>query len=176
MFSWNQFLMENSSVIKKADQHDFYLCFWHSYFYGLWKCRTFPFQTLVSWPGFCRLLIISDVDRAIAQAVSRRLSSSVSPEAGTIGHEWSQWQQAHKPNNNNSRRLPTAAAQVHTRVWSCEILWWTKVALGQVFSNKTSVYPANLHSICFSTIIFTITRGWHKRPGVAAVPIASQTR
>jgi hypothetical protein len=35
---------------------------------------------------------------------------------------------------------------------------------------------ANLHSICFSTIIFTITRGWHNRPGVAAVPIASQTR
>jgi hypothetical protein len=30
--------------------------------------------------------------------------------------------------------------------------------------------PANLHSICFSTITFTITRGWHNRPGVAAVP------
>jgi hypothetical protein len=30
--------------------------------------------------------------------------------------------------------------------------------------------------ICFSTIIFTITRGWHNRPGVAAVPIASQTK
>jgi hypothetical protein len=38
------------------------------------------------------------------------------------------------------------------------------------------VSPANLHSICFSTIIFTITRGWHNRPGVAAVPIASETR
>jgi hypothetical protein len=34
----------------------------------------------------------------------------------------------------------------------------------------------NLHSIYFSTIIFTITRGWHNRPGVAAVPTASQTR
>jgi hypothetical protein len=34
----------------------------------------------------------------------------------------------------------------------------------------------NLHSTYFSTIIFTITRGWHNRPGVAAVPIASQTR
>jgi hypothetical protein len=34
----------------------------------------------------------------------------------------------------------------------------------------------NLNSICFSTIIFTITRGWHNRPGVAAVPTASQTR
>jgi hypothetical protein len=32
------------------------------------------------------------------------------------------------------------------------------------------------HSICFSTIIFTITRGWHNRPGVAAVPIASQPK
>jgi hypothetical protein len=27
-----------------------------------------------------------------------------------------------------------------------------------------------------STIIFTITRGWDNRPGVAAVPTASQTR
>jgi hypothetical protein len=32
-----------------------------------------------------------------------------------------------------SRRLPTAAARVQTRVWSCVILWWTQVALGQVF-------------------------------------------
>jgi hypothetical protein len=37
------------------------------------------------------------------------------------------------------------------------------------------VSPANLHSICFSTIIFTITQGWYNRPEVAAVPIASQT-
>jgi hypothetical protein len=43
-------------------------------------------------------------------------------------------------------------------------------------SPRTSVSPANLRSICFSTIIFTVTRGWHNRPGVAAVPIASQTR
>jgi hypothetical protein len=44
------------------------------------------------------------------------------------------------------------------------------------FSPRTSVSPINLHSICFSTIIFIITRGWHNRPGVAAVPIASQTK
>jgi hypothetical protein len=50
------------------------------------------------------------------------------------------------------------------------------VALGQVFSENFGFSPANLHSICFSTIIFTITRGWHNRPGVAAVPIASQTK
>jgi hypothetical protein len=75
-----------------------------------------------------------------------------------------------------SCRLPTSVAQVQTRVWSCGILWWTKVALGQVFSPRSSVSPANLHSICFSTIIFTITWGWHNRPGVAAVPIASQTK
>jgi hypothetical protein len=30
--------------------------------------------------------------------------------------------------------------------------------------------------MCFSTIIFTITGGWHNRPGAAAVPIASQTK
>jgi hypothetical protein len=44
------------------------------------------------------------------------------------------------------------------------------------FSPRTLVSPANLHSICFSTIIFTIIRGWHNRPGVAAVPIASQNQ
>jgi hypothetical protein len=45
------------------------------------------------------------------------------------------------------------------------------------FSPRTLVVsPVNLHSICFSTIIFTITRGSHNRPRVAAVPIASQTR
>jgi hypothetical protein len=44
------------------------------------------------------------------------------------------------------------------------------------FSPITSVSPANLHSICFFTIIFTITRGWHNIPGMAAVPIASQTK
>jgi hypothetical protein len=48
-------------------------------------------------------------------------------------------------------------------------LWWTKVALGQVFSE-------NFGFSCFSTIIFTITRGWHNRPGVAAVSIASQSK
>jgi hypothetical protein len=44
------------------------------------------------------------------------------------------------------------------------------------FSPRTSVSPANLHSICFSIIIFIITRGWHNRPGVTAVTIASQTK
>jgi hypothetical protein len=47
---------------------------------------------------------------------------------------------------------------------------------GRFFSPRTSVSPANLHSISFSTIIFTITRGWHNRPGATAVPIASQTK
>jgi hypothetical protein len=49
------------------------------------------------------------------------------------------------------------------------------MALGQVFSRELSVSPTNIHSICFSTIIFTISRGWHNMPGVAAVPIASKT-
>jgi hypothetical protein len=35
-----------------------------------------------------------------------------------------------------SRRLPTAAALVETCVSSCGIFWWTKVALGQVFSEN----------------------------------------
>jgi hypothetical protein len=38
-----------------------------------------------------------------------------------------------------SRRLPTAETWVQTRVWSFGDLWWTKVALGQVFSPRTSV-------------------------------------
>jgi hypothetical protein len=51
------------------------------------------------------------------------------------------------------------------------------VALGQVFSENFGFFPpVNIHSVCFSTIIFTITRGWHNRSGVVAVPIASQTR
>jgi hypothetical protein len=76
-----------------------------------------------------------------------------------------------------SRRLPTAAARVQTRVWSGGILWRTKVALGQVFSDNFG-FPCQctVHSIYFSTIIFIITRGWHNRPGVAAVAIASQSR
>jgi hypothetical protein len=51
-----------------------------------------------------------------------------------------------------------------------------KSGAGAGFLRELRFPPANLHSICFSTIIFTITRGWHNRPGVAAVPIASQTR
>jgi hypothetical protein len=44
------------------------------------------------------------------------------------------------------------------------------------FSPRTSVSPANLHSIYFSIIIFIIIGGWQNRPGVAAVPIASQSK
>jgi hypothetical protein len=50
-----------------------------------------------------------------------------------------------------------------------------KVALGQVFSENfgfpcQSTFHLLLHNH------FTITRGWHNRPEVAAVPIASQTK
>jgi hypothetical protein len=44
-----------------------------------------------------------------------------------------------------------------------------KSGSGAGFLRELRVSPADLHSICFSTIIFTITRGWHDRPGVAAV-------
>jgi hypothetical protein len=45
------------------------------------------------------------------------------------------------------------------------------------FSLRELRFPLhNLHSICFSTIIFTITQGWHNRPGVAALPVASQNK
>jgi hypothetical protein len=49
------------------------------------------------------------------------------------------------------------------------------VALGQVFSENFG-FPCQSTFHLLSTIIFTITRGWHKRPGVAAVPIVSQTK
>jgi branched-subunit amino acid transport protein len=40
---------------------------------------------------------------------------------------------------------------------------------GEVFLRVLRfVSPANLHSICFSIITFTITPGWHNRPGVAS--------
>jgi hypothetical protein len=51
-----------------------------------------------------------------------------------------------------------------------------KSGAGAGFLRELRFSLHNLHSICFSTIIFTITRDWHNRPGVAAVPIVSQTR
>jgi hypothetical protein len=47
-----------------------------------------------------------------------------------------------------SRWLPTAAGLV---MWD---LWWTKWRWG-MFSQSTSVSPANLHSTNFSTITIT---------------------
>jgi hypothetical protein len=51
-----------------------------------------------------------------------------------------------------------------------------KCGAGAGFLRELRFSPAKLHSIYFSTVIFTITRGWYNRPGVAAVPISSQTR
>jgi hypothetical protein len=45
---------------------------------------------------------------------------------------WIKQQQGRAIAQAVSRRLLTAAARVQNRVWSCGILWWTKVALGQV--------------------------------------------
>jgi hypothetical protein len=44
-----------------------------------------------------------------------------------------------------------------------------------MFSPRTLVSPANLHSICFSTIIFTITRGWHNS-GRSAIGLTNQEK
>jgi hypothetical protein len=51
-----------------------------------------------------------------------------------------------------------------------------KSGAGAGFLRELEFPPANLHAIYFSTIIFIITRGCHNRPGMAAVPIASQSR
>jgi hypothetical protein len=65
------------------------------------------------------------------------------------------------------RRLGFKPGSGHVRLCDGQKCRWGR------FSPRSSVSPANLHSICLSTIIFSITRGWHNRPGVAAVPIAS---
>jgi hypothetical protein len=44
-----------------------------------------------------------------------------------------------------NRRLPTATARVQNRVRSCGILWWTKVALGQVFSENFGLFPLPIY-------------------------------
>jgi hypothetical protein len=75
-----------------------------------------------------------------------------------------------------SRRLPTAAVRVQTRVWFMWDFVMDKSGAGSGYLRELRFPLPNLHSICFSTIIFTITRGWQNRPGVAAVPIASQTK
>jgi hypothetical protein len=59
-----------------------------------------------------------------------------------------------------SCRLPTTAARVQTRVWSCGILWWTKVALGQVFSENFG-FP------CQSTFHLLLHNHLHYHPRLA---------
>jgi hypothetical protein len=51
-----------------------------------------------------------------------------------------------------------------------------KIGAGAGFLREFRFPHANVHFIYFSTIIFTIARGWHNKPGVAAVPVASQTK
>jgi hypothetical protein len=45
-----------------------------------------------------------------------------------------------------SRRHSTAAVRVQTRVWSCGILWWTKVALGHFDLPCQSTFHLLLHN------------------------------
>jgi hypothetical protein len=59
-----------------------------------------------------------------------------------------------------SRRFPTAAARGQTRVWSCGILRWTKVALGQV-SSENFGFP------CQSTFHLLLHNHLHYHPGLA---------
>jgi hypothetical protein len=71
-----------------------------------------------------------------------------------------------------SRWLPTVAARVQTRVLSCGILWWIKVALGQVFAENFG-FPRQ------STFHILLLNHLHYHPRLAqyaALPIASQTQ
>jgi hypothetical protein len=69
----------------------------------------------------------------------RRICSTFSTSA-LDGGEWSTWRPGIFAAGESSSRyalvFPTAAARVQTRVWSGGILWWTKVALRQVFSEN----------------------------------------
>jgi hypothetical protein len=67
---------------------------------------------------------------------------------------------------------PTTAARVQTRVGTWDFVM-DKSGAGAGFLRELRFPLPNLHSIMLSTIIFIITRGWHNRPGVAAVPIVS---
>jgi hypothetical protein len=60
----------------------------------------------------------------------------------------------------NHTQIPTAAARVQTRVWSCGIWWWTKVALGQVSSE-------NLGFPCQSTFHLLLHNHVHYHPRLA---------
>jgi hypothetical protein len=66
-----------------------------------------------------------------------------------------------------SRWVPTAAARDRARVWTSGI-YDVQSGTGAGFSPRTSVSPANLHSIKFSNL--TITRGRYNRLEVADVP------
>jgi hypothetical protein len=59
-----------------------------------------------------------------------------------------------------SCRLPTAMARVQNRVWSCGILWWTKLELGQVFSENFG-FP------CQSTFHLLLHNHLHYHPRLA---------
>jgi hypothetical protein len=106
-------------------------------------------------------------------------SSSLSPEAGTIGQEWPQCQYTDNPELKKKKLVvgfPPRQPGFKTgsgHVGFCDGQEWR---WGRFPPRRTSGSPANLHSIYFSIIIFIITRGWHNRPGVAAVPIATQSR
>jgi hypothetical protein len=52
-----------------------------------------------------------------------------------------------KINNNKCVCFPPRRPRFKPGSGHVGFLWWTKVALGQVFSPRTSVAPANLHSI-----------------------------
>jgi hypothetical protein len=68
-----------------------------------------------------------------------------------------------------SRWLPTAAARVRARIWSCGVLWRTKWRWGR-FSPSTSVSPANFHSTNCSTITLIYHLGIVQQAKVATVP------
>jgi hypothetical protein len=100
-------------------------------------------------------------------------SSSLSPEAGTVGQELTLASQSriikifffYSPASHRGG----PGSNPGLVMW-CFVM--DKSGAGAGFLRELR-FPL---PICFSTIIFAITRGWHSRPGVAAVPIASQSR
>jgi hypothetical protein len=77
-------------------------------------------------------------------------SSSLSPEAGTIGLEWPQCQKPHKPNNNNNNVLDSLPSDK----WSVRISAETQATLTKVFN--ISLGPSNQmpgQYFCYATTV-----------------------
>jgi hypothetical protein len=136
------------------------------------SCRILPFLSvygstaLVEFGRFFSFLIYTQSAGLLGRGISPSQGHCLHTEQhkrriNEHRHPCLEWDS--NPRSQCSRRrrwLVTAAARVQTRVWSCEILWWTKVALGQVFSENFG-FP------CQSTFYLLLHNHLHYHPRLA---------